>query len=192
MNAWNSVWFAVCGSQRVNPNMWCDLRIFHFDWAVCELSSSTTLRSNSQPYTQDIQDKLPAKLRVMFVEKQNQTKYCSLHQNNRHYSLFSVSLLFVCTLQGHIVAKGTYTELQQSGVDFTSLLKEEEEEQQPPQDIPARSRTLSQNSLLSQTSSVHSVKDGDHLPVRKSFPLRLSYKQKVSEQLPCVQKVLVW
>lgn len=97
----------------------------------------------------------------------------------------SVSLLFVCTLQGHIVAKGTYTELQQSGVDFTSLLKkkEEEEEQQPPQDILTRSRTLSQNSVLSQTSSVHSVKDGDHLPVRTSFPLRLSYKQKVSEQL---------
>ena len=65
-----------------------------------------------------------------------------------------------------MVAKGTYTELQKSGVDFTSLLrKEEEEEQQPPQDIMARSRTLSQNSVLSQTSSVHSVKDGDHLPV---------------------------
>lgn len=49
----------------------------HFDWAVCELSSSTTLRSNSQLYTQDIQDKLPAGLLVVFVKKQNQTKYCS-------------------------------------------------------------------------------------------------------------------
>ncbi|KAF3706362.1 Multidrug resistance-associated protein 4 [Channa argus] len=66
--------------------------------------------------------------------------------------------------EGHMVAKGTYTELQQSGVDFTSLLKEEEEQQQPPQDIPARSRTLSQNSVLSQSSSVVSVKDGDQLP----------------------------
>ncbi|KAK2856772.1 hypothetical protein Q5P01_005507 [Channa striata] len=67
--------------------------------------------------------------------------------------------------EGHMVAKGTYTELQQSGVDFTSLLKEEEEQQQqPPQDVPARSRTLSQNSVLSQTSSVASVKDGDQLP----------------------------
>ncbi|XP_071321050.1 ATP-binding cassette sub-family C member 4-like [Trachinotus anak] len=72
--------------------------------------------------------------------------------------------------EGHMVAKGTYTELQQSGVDFTSLLKKEEEEeqqqqqQQPPPDTPTRSRTLSQNSVLSQASSVHSVKDGDQLP----------------------------
>uniref|UniRef100_A0A3Q4AMX3 Cystic fibrosis transmembrane conductance regulator n=1 Tax=Mola mola TaxID=94237 RepID=A0A3Q4AMX3_MOLML len=66
---------------------------------------------------------------------------------------------------GHMVAKGTYTELQQSGLDFTSLLQvEEEEEQQPPQEVPARIRTMSQNSVLSQTSSSHSVKDGDHLP----------------------------
>uniref|UniRef100_A0A671US81 Multidrug resistance-associated protein 4-like n=1 Tax=Sparus aurata TaxID=8175 RepID=A0A671US81_SPAAU len=66
--------------------------------------------------------------------------------------------------EGHMVAKGTYTELQQSGVDFTSLLKKEEEEEQqpPPQDIVARRRTLSQNSVA---SSVHSVKDGDQLPV---------------------------
>uniref|UniRef100_A0A8D0DF89 Cystic fibrosis transmembrane conductance regulator n=1 Tax=Sander lucioperca TaxID=283035 RepID=A0A8D0DF89_SANLU len=63
-------------------------------------------------------------------------------------------------LRGHMVAKGTYTELQRSGVDFTSLLKEEEEKQPPP-DIVTRSRTLSQNS---QTSSVHSIKDGDQLP----------------------------
>ncbi|KAM7375301.1 hypothetical protein PAMA_014413 [Pampus argenteus] len=64
-----------------------------------------------------------------------------------------------------MVAKGTYTELQRSGVDFTSLLKkdEEEEQQQPPQEVPARSRTLSQNSVLSQASSVQSIKDGDHL-----------------------------
>lgn len=66
--------------------------------------------------------------------------------------------------EGHMVAKGTYTELQRSGLDFTSLLKEEEEQPQPPQDIITRCRTLSQNSVLSQTSSVHSVKDGDHLP----------------------------
>uniref|UniRef100_UPI0037E899EE ATP-binding cassette sub-family C member 4-like n=1 Tax=Semicossyphus pulcher TaxID=241346 RepID=UPI0037E899EE len=69
--------------------------------------------------------------------------------------------------EGHMVAKGTYTELQQSGVDFTSLLKKEEEEEQqqlPPQDGPIRNRTLSQNSVLSQTSSLHSVKDGDYLP----------------------------
>lgn len=63
-----------------------------------------------------------------------------------------------------MVAKGTYADLQRSGVDFTSLLKEDEEQQQP-QDVPTRNRTLSQNSTLSHTSSVHSVKDGDHLPV---------------------------
>lgn len=68
--------------------------------------------------------------------------------------------------EGHMVAKGTYTELQRSGVDFASLLKkdeEEEQQQQPPPDDLARSRTLSQNSVLSQDSSAQSVKDGDHL-----------------------------
>uniref|UniRef100_A0A667Z5H1 Multidrug resistance-associated protein 4-like n=1 Tax=Myripristis murdjan TaxID=586833 RepID=A0A667Z5H1_9TELE len=69
--------------------------------------------------------------------------------------------------EGHMVAHGTYAELQRSGVDFTSLLqKDEEEEQQAPHDISTRTRTLSQNSVLSHTSSVHSVKDGaDQLPV---------------------------
>ncbi|XP_028288222.1 ATP-binding cassette sub-family C member 4 [Parambassis ranga] len=73
--------------------------------------------------------------------------------------------------EGHMVAKGTYTELQRSGVDFTSLLKkddeEEQQQQQHPQDNSTRTRTLSQNSALSQTSSVQSVKDGDHLPAEK-------------------------
>ncbi|KAF3857370.1 hypothetical protein F7725_009229 [Dissostichus mawsoni] len=68
--------------------------------------------------------------------------------------------------EGHMVAKGTYAELQRSGVDFTSLLQQEEEEeqQQAPQEVSVRKRTLSQNSALSQASSVHSVKDVDHLP----------------------------
>ncbi|XP_014906070.1 ATP-binding cassette sub-family C member 4 isoform X2 [Poecilia latipinna] len=68
--------------------------------------------------------------------------------------------------EGHMVAKGTYTELQRSGLDFTSLLKKEEEEEQPqsPKDISPRSRTLSEMSALSQHSSVNSLKDGDHLP----------------------------
>lgn len=69
-----------------------------------------------------------------------------------------------------MVAKGTYEELQQSGVDFTSLLKEEEEEEQLQQpEVHIRSRTLSENSALSQTSSVHSVKDGGNLPVSTSL-----------------------
>uniref|UniRef100_A0A8D3C694 Cystic fibrosis transmembrane conductance regulator n=1 Tax=Scophthalmus maximus TaxID=52904 RepID=A0A8D3C694_SCOMX len=67
--------------------------------------------------------------------------------------------------EGFMVAKGTYTELQQCGVDFTSLLKEEEEQQQPPQDAHDRIRTLSQVSVRSLTSSLHSIPDGDQLPV---------------------------
>ncbi|XP_056882196.1 ATP-binding cassette sub-family C member 4-like [Takifugu flavidus] len=68
-------------------------------------------------------------------------------------------------MEGHMVAKGTYAELQQSGVDFTSLLKkEEEEEQHPSHDSHSRIRTLSQNSVVSRSSSLHSVKDGEHLP----------------------------
>uniref|UniRef100_H2SRT7 Cystic fibrosis transmembrane conductance regulator n=1 Tax=Takifugu rubripes TaxID=31033 RepID=H2SRT7_TAKRU len=70
-------------------------------------------------------------------------------------------------MEGHMVAKGTYAELQQSGVDFTSLLKkEEEEEQHPSHDSHSRIRTLSQNSVVSRSSSLHSVKDGEHLPVQ--------------------------
>ncbi|XP_061546477.1 multidrug resistance-associated protein 4 [Phycodurus eques] len=65
--------------------------------------------------------------------------------------------------EGHMVARGTYTELQQSGVDFTSLLKKDEEEEPQTSDLSSRSRTLSQNSVRSQASSVHSVQDGDYL-----------------------------
>ncbi|XP_068612667.1 LOW QUALITY PROTEIN: ATP-binding cassette sub-family C member 4-like, partial [Brachionichthys hirsutus] len=63
--------------------------------------------------------------------------------------------------EGHMVAKGTYAELQRSGVDFTSLLKEEEE---PPCQDATRNRTLSENSVRSRTSSTLSDKDGDYLP----------------------------
>lgn len=62
--------------------------------------------------------------------------------------------------EGHMVAKGKYTELQRSGVDFVSLLKKEEEEDEP-QDL-SRSRTLSQNSVISHTSSIQSVQDGEY------------------------------
>ncbi|XP_034032269.1 multidrug resistance-associated protein 4-like isoform X2 [Thalassophryne amazonica] len=67
--------------------------------------------------------------------------------------------------EGRMVAKGTYTELQHSGVDFISLLKkdEDQEQQQPPQEILARTRTLSQNSVISQTSLTE-CRDGDLLP----------------------------
>ncbi|XP_076736109.1 ATP-binding cassette sub-family C member 4-like isoform X2 [Maylandia zebra] len=82
--------------------------------------------------------------------------------------LFLDGLIESARAYGHMVAKGTYTELQQSGLDFTSLLKKEEEEQQQPHhDTPTRTRTLSQNSVLSQTSSVQSIKDEDQLPAEK-------------------------
>lgn len=69
-----------------------------------------------------------------------------------------------------MVASGTYSELQQSGVDFTSLLKKDEEEEGGSEKGEAprspRIRTLSQNSSHSLTSSVLSVKDeSDQLPV---------------------------
>uniref|UniRef100_A0A8C7TTS8 Multidrug resistance-associated protein 4 n=1 Tax=Oncorhynchus mykiss TaxID=8022 RepID=A0A8C7TTS8_ONCMY len=72
--------------------------------------------------------------------------------------------------EGHMVARGTYSELQRSGVDFTSLLKREEEGPQAPGvETECRSpcsRTLSQNSEVSHTSSIRSVKDGtEQLPV---------------------------
>lgn len=75
-----------------------------------------------------------------------------------------------------MVAKGTYGELQQSGVDFTALLKkEEEEEQHPTHDSHSRIRTLSQNSVVSTSSSLHSVKDGEHLPVCSFFVFYFSH-----------------
>uniref|UniRef100_A0A8C9SPU2 Multidrug resistance-associated protein 4 n=1 Tax=Scleropages formosus TaxID=113540 RepID=A0A8C9SPU2_SCLFO len=73
--------------------------------------------------------------------------------------------------EGQAVAQGTYTELQRSGLDFTLLLKKEEEDEapEPAPGVPcrvSRSRTLSQTSVQSHASSVHSAKDGaDQLPV---------------------------
>ncbi|KAF4111886.1 hypothetical protein G5714_006681 [Onychostoma macrolepis] len=66
--------------------------------------------------------------------------------------------------EGHMVARGTFSELLRSGVDFTSLLKKDEEEEGEKGEAPRspRSRTLSQNS---HSSSVLSVKDeSDQLP----------------------------
>lgn len=71
--------------------------------------------------------------------------------------------------EGHMVARGSYSELQQSGLDFTSLLKKDEEEESGSEKGEAprspRSRTVSQNSVRSHSSSVLSVKDdSDQLP----------------------------
>uniref|UniRef100_A0A8C8IYD1 Cystic fibrosis transmembrane conductance regulator n=1 Tax=Oncorhynchus tshawytscha TaxID=74940 RepID=A0A8C8IYD1_ONCTS len=63
--------------------------------------------------------------------------------------------------EGHMVARGTYSELQRSGVDFTSLLKREEEGPQAPgvetESRSPCSRTLSQNSEVSHTTSIRSA-----------------------------------
>ncbi|XP_061082797.1 multidrug resistance-associated protein 4 [Conger conger] len=68
--------------------------------------------------------------------------------------------------EGHMVARGSYSELQRSGLDFTSLLKHEEEEEV--QGVEPRCRTLSQTSMRSQSSSLLSVKDGaDQLPAEQ-------------------------
>uniref|UniRef100_A0A8C7J9P4 Multidrug resistance-associated protein 4 n=2 Tax=Oncorhynchus kisutch TaxID=8019 RepID=A0A8C7J9P4_ONCKI len=68
--------------------------------------------------------------------------------------------------EGHVVGMGTYSELQHSGVDFTSLLKRDEEEPQTNNNHSVVKHAFSQNSIsswnsvVSHTSSMHSVKDG--------------------------------
>lgn len=64
-----------------------------------------------------------------------------------------------------MVTKGTYTELQKSGLDFTSLLKKEvdEERQQPP--TGGLQRSPSKKSSRSQSFSTQCLKDDDQLPV---------------------------
>lgn len=74
-----------------------------------------------------------------------------------------------------MVASGTFSELQQSGVDFASLLKKDEEEEVGSEKGEAprspRRRTISQNSVRSRSSSVLSVKDeSDQLPVGVTSP----------------------
>ena len=53
-----------------------------------------------------------------------------------------------CPSQGNVVAQGGYTELQKSGLDFTSLLKDEDEEEQQATSELARSRTVSSISMV--------------------------------------------
>lgn len=64
-----------------------------------------------------------------------------------------------------MVARGTYNELQGSGLDFTSLLTEEEgqeEEKQDPSTVPVcrGHHDNSVSSLSSLSSSQHSLFDG--------------------------------
>ncbi|KAL2081656.1 hypothetical protein ACEWY4_023509 [Coilia grayii] len=78
--------------------------------------------------------------------------------------------------EGHMVARGTYSELLSSGVDFTSLLKrEEEDEVQSPEPghealgTSPVSCALSQSSAPSRCSSVLSVMDAaEHCMVERT------------------------
>lgn len=80
----------------------------------------------------------------------------------------SVLCVFLCHSQGHMVTRGTYSELQGSGLDFTSLLKEEEGQEEERQDPAPNSvircpHTLSDNSVSSMSSlssSQYSLIDG--------------------------------
>ncbi|XP_014900369.1 multidrug resistance-associated protein 4 isoform X4 [Poecilia latipinna] len=73
--------------------------------------------------------------------------------------------------EGQMVAKGTYSELQCSGIDFTSLLKEDQdEERQDMTPLPGTGSsfhyTLSDNSSMSSLSSSHySLIDGGGDPL---------------------------
>ncbi|XP_075896037.1 ATP-binding cassette sub-family C member 4-like isoform X2 [Nelusetta ayraudi] len=68
--------------------------------------------------------------------------------------------------EGHMVTRGTYSELQGSGLDFTSLLKEDEDaSEEEKQEAPAArcARALSDHSVSSMSSlssSRHSLMDG--------------------------------
>ncbi|XP_037646450.1 multidrug resistance-associated protein 4-like isoform X3 [Sebastes umbrosus] len=72
--------------------------------------------------------------------------------------------------QGQMVARGTYSELQGSGLDFTSLLKEEEDQEEDrqgatpiPGTVSRLSQRLSDNSMSSMSSlssSLYSLIDG--------------------------------
>ncbi|XP_070832533.1 ATP-binding cassette sub-family C member 4-like [Chaetodon trifascialis] len=59
--------------------------------------------------------------------------------------------------EGQMVAHGTYSELQSSGLDFTSLLQEEEGQEEEGQGM---TRTLSDNSSMSSLSSRYSLIEG--------------------------------
>lgn len=82
-----------------------------------------------------------------------------------------------------MVAKGTYSELQGSGLDFTSLLREEEvqeEERQVTTPIPATvsrlSHTLSDNSMSSLSSSQYSLIEGAEPLAAVGISETLSYR----------------
>ncbi|CAB1328550.1 unnamed protein product [Coregonus sp. 'balchen'] len=85
--------------------------------------------------------------------------------------------------EGHMVARGTFTELQGSGVDFTTLLKNDEEDEgkgdtEPaPGTLTGSPHTLSHSSMPSLSSSMHSVMEGvDQPEVEGTIGLHLYLK----------------
>ncbi|XP_043928932.1 ATP-binding cassette sub-family C member 4 isoform X2 [Protopterus annectens] len=99
-------------------------------------------------------------------------KPCILVTHQLQYLSAATQILIL--KEGEIVGKGTYSELLRSGIDFASLLKTDEDDDQHQMSsvIPARNRTVSQTSIWSQESSVHSHKEGveDQLPTEPVQP----------------------
>ncbi|KAM9709908.1 ATP-binding cassette sub-family C member 4-like [Menidia menidia] len=67
--------------------------------------------------------------------------------------------------EGQMVGRGTYSELQGSGLDFTTLLKEDQEEEQQdgtplPGTVSCRSHTSDNSSISSLSSSQYSLIEG--------------------------------
>ncbi|CAL8283025.1 unnamed protein product [Gadus morhua 'NCC'] len=84
---------------------------------------------------------------------------------------------------GNVVAKGGYTELQKSGLDFTSLLKkEDEEEQQAMSEELARSRTVSStssptvNDEAEQISAEHTQTAAEESRLQGTIGMGMYYK----------------
>uniref|UniRef100_A0A8C7JLX7 ATP binding cassette subfamily C member 4 (PEL blood group) n=1 Tax=Oncorhynchus kisutch TaxID=8019 RepID=A0A8C7JLX7_ONCKI len=101
--------------------------------------------------------------------------------------------------EGHMVARGTFTELQGSGLDFTSLLKKDEEDEEEGKGEPAPGtltgspHTLSQSSMPSLSSSMHSVMEGVDQPEVGNSVVTPSLHTFL-EQLTCLErgKVLMY
>ncbi|XP_016893938.1 multidrug resistance-associated protein 4-like isoform X2 [Cynoglossus semilaevis] len=107
-------------------------------------------------------------------------KACVLVTHQLHYLNAADEILVLN--EGYMVTKGTYTELQKSGLDFTSLLKKEvdEERQQPP--TGGLQRSPSKKSSRSQSFSTQCLKDDDQLPV-KNVP-RLAEESRAQGTVP--------
>nr|XP_057938958.1 ATP-binding cassette sub-family C member 4-like isoform X2 [Doryrhamphus excisus] len=90
-------------------------------------------------------------------------KPCVLITHQLHY--LKAAHQIIVLKEGQMAASGTYSELQNSGLDFSSLLKEEEspEERRSATPTPGNTRTLSDNSISSLSSSHYSLMEEEPL-----------------------------